>query len=414
MPHSTANSHPRPLGEWNRLRSTPNRWGDRYSILHAQATPLSLKSMRSIMKSIMTAQTEKWRKLRQQARALGLCITCRKTPSKGGGSVCEQCNERAKMHVVRMRLRRKEERRTMPGAQACEAAGDAARQQAAYDAASKHFEKAISLSSNRSEKARIAFKLACVIWESDRPHLATPWLTLAAKNYLATGSLSNAIDVIGGLGYQRWIDGRYNEGLQDCDWRAELLHELEEKQSPSLGNASRIREDIALDGSQFLVQTGRDDQAWAQLDLAKALAGTRRAATYYRVRGIYYANSGNVTQAFTNFRQSVEEGVSVPRDASLISSWHDYATYASELGHIRTAQTNFEQALMIARRRRIAWRIPYTMLRLAAHVLATGDYKRAEAYLKSANAHCMETPLLELLRAYVAVELARVAGDTTT
>jgi DNA-binding CsgD family transcriptional regulator len=71
-----------------------------------------------------------------------------------------------------------------------------------------------------------------------------------------------------------------------------------------------------------------------------------------------------------------------------------------------------ERALLVARERRIAWRIPYLTLRFAGLLVTIGDYQHARDLFVEANTYDTETPVLRVLRATVGIELARALDDS--
>jgi ATP/maltotriose-dependent transcriptional regulator MalT len=121
---------------------------------------------------------------------------------------------------------------------------------------------------------------------------------------------------------------------------------------------------------------------------------------------------GNAEVAFADFDRAVECAKQIPDGHRATMIWDTYASWAIALGRIDIARSCREHALLVARERRILWRIPYFTLCFADLLLTSGDYDHACELVADAMTYDYETPVLRVLLGTVGVMLAQALNDT--
>src|SRR5581483_1452121 len=166
--------------------------------------------------------------------------------------------------------------------------------------------------------------------------------------------------------------------------------------------------------ANYLVLLGRYEQATQQLSPENEPPDIEphSQSMYFRLKAILHALQGHTKKAFAGFDCSAKAASRLPDGSVASSGWDDYANYALELGRLDIARFCRERALFVARERRIAWRIPYTTLRLASLLIVIGDYNNAQHFHADAMSFDTETPILRVLKATVAIELGQMIEDT--
>jgi tetratricopeptide (TPR) repeat protein len=328
--------------------------------------------------------------------------------------VCDPCNVAAKARVLRTRERQKERQHNIIAAHAHEAAGDAAMERFAYVEAPAQFEHALAQNCTHEDEARLCEKIGLAIFYSARPDLATPWFERALEQCLATESLNGKVPYI--MSYlirQHWLESRTENDLTYAERARELaICAIGMPQQGVEGNEALIYPFDALVVNK-LVLLGRYEEAarfFVECECGNEERGV--GALYLAQRAILHATKGAATEAFADFDRAVEIARDRPDGYMTTVCWDDHANWAMALGRLDIARACRERALFVARERRIAWRIPYLTLRFANMLVTAGDYEHARDLVADAMTHDTETPILRVLKAIVAVELAHAIGDT--
>jgi DNA-binding CsgD family transcriptional regulator len=309
-----------------------------------------------------------------------------------------------------MRERQKSRQHHEKVAREHEAAGDAAMAQFAYVAACAKFELALAefsvgLGEDRhlaENEVRLCEKIGFTLFHGARPELATPWFERSLERCLASESLlEKALAAMLLLPRQYWLEARSADA-----------HSL----------AVRMREFAAT--SKDLVLARRANLvASSYLDgyeAGKLLASSnepvdeepRNRLELFRLRAIVSAQEGRAEQAFMEFDRAIDVAKQFDDGYSTTLNWDGYAEWATALGRIDIARACLERALLVARERRIIWRIPYLTLRFAHALIIQGDYDHAHSLVSDAFTYDLKTPILRVLMATVGVELAHAIGDT--
>jgi ATP/maltotriose-dependent transcriptional regulator MalT len=207
---------------------------------------------------------------------------------------------------------------------------------------------------------------------------------------------------------QRWLESRTDEALA-CSMRAhECALELGDTET-----AERINVSIA----SWLVLLGRYNEAQnyvppeTKADIISSDPAWVRADKFAQ-QAIILATQGNAPAAFTEFERAIDAAKELPDGYLATVIWDDYANWATALGRLDIARACRERALLVARERRVAWRIPYLTLRFADMLVTAGDYKHALDLLRDVLTYDTDTPVIRILLSIVGVETAVALQDT--
>src|SRR5581483_5249362 len=207
-----------------------------------------------------------------------------------------------------------------------------------------------------------------------RPEQATPWFEgeLALCQKADTSLLPY---VMRHLSHQRWLESRTPEAL-------ELLENARNCAKQFLPQRSTFYQRADTLSAQYLVLMGRSIEAAAFFAPGKYPRPSRSEKTisranYLNQQAVFFAVRGRAEEAFREFDKAVRDASRFADGYHLVAFQDDYATWAMALGRLDIARSRLEQALFIARERRIGWRIPYFTLRMADILIKSGDYARA-------------------------------------
>jgi DNA-binding CsgD family transcriptional regulator len=326
--------------------------------------------------------------------------------------------------VYSVRQRQKEQRRLATLARTYETTGDIARDRFVYAEATTQFEHALAQSSTVEDEVRLCEKIGRSIFYSARPDLATPWFERAVESCLSTESLrEKAPAIMLPLTTQYWLESRTVDSVI-CAKRARELAVLSSntaRENTSVAGAQRrnteerealIRHIDVLIANQ-LVLLGRYDEAAPLIsaDHEPGKDAPLARSSYLNQRAILYATRGYAERAFADFDLALESAKERSSGYMTTVIWDDYANWAMALGRLDIARACRERALLVARERRILWRIPYLTLRFASMLITVGDYEHARDLLIDAMTYDTETPAVRVLKTIAAVELAHTIGD---
>jgi ATP/maltotriose-dependent transcriptional regulator MalT len=272
----------------------------------------------------------------------------------------------------------------------------------AYIEASVQFERALAESQTVEDEVRLCEKIGHAIFYSARPDLATPWFERALERCQRSDVLRPRVpDILMHLPRQYWLASRTEDALA-CAERAKML---------ATSNALVRRANTLA--ANYFVLLGRYDEAAIRSSVEQEPGEEDFYARtlYLNQRAIVHATQGRGADAFTNFDRAVEASKELPDGYMATVTWDDYANWAMALGRLDVARACRERALLVARERRIAWRIPYLTLRFASMLVTAGDYAHAQDLVTDAMTYDTATPVLRVLKATVGVELARTMND---
>jgi len=355
------------------------------------------------------------RRRKAEARASGQCIVCLKAPARVRRTSCAACGTRAKMHVARMRQRRSLERQQHIHAQKVEIRGLAARQHLAYTEAIAQFEHALQQQTSVEDQARLCRRIGHAFSYTARPDLATPWFERALEHFLSsdeTHMLIGAAVVLEFLRSQCALECRTPVSLTYVN----QLFRIQEQLTRRLGmnyKKEQLHEWPNLLKVSYLKSLGYYTESLCELSAFTEPPENCPVPQvyYFRMRGNLLAYQGHAEATFQSFEKCIDIAKRFSRGSSITRAWTDYADCAMDLGQVHIAKDCRERALIIARERGMAWGVPHTLLRFAEFFITTGDYSRARNLFAEADTHNTETPLLQVLKATVGVELAVAAGD---
>ena len=345
--------------------------------------------------------------MRERARAAGLCSRCCKNAPKAQRSICDSCLVSTQYRVLRMRERRKEDRRQTLVAHNHEKRGDSYRRRLNHDLAVSHWKFALNRSTLKVDEARLAIKIATTLRYCAHPERATSWFeralelyhTIDATNALTTHALAN-------LQRQCWFESRTSAGFEYLDRITSII-----KQAPSDQLTSGYPCPHLL-RANILNRLGHYAEAAHEMSSSvKPTEETGDWIIYLRQIGILHACAGRARSALADFELSTESSSRFSRGRAVAEAWDDYAIWAMELGRLNLARDCSERSLVISREHRIIWHIPYSMLCLVSLLVKSGEYQRARSFLNDAMTYELETPLLCLLKTTAALELAYALGD---
>jgi DNA-binding CsgD family transcriptional regulator/tetratricopeptide (TPR) repeat protein len=300
-----------------------------------------------------------------------------------------------------MRERQKEQRRLDKIARSYEAAGDIAIARFAYIEAGSQFERALAESHTAEDEARLCEKIGLTLFYGARPDAATPWYERAVLQHCTDEK--KAIEIMVRLPRQYWLESRTVEGY-DVAMRAY-------ERAKALGEKSLVQR-ARLIASNYFIVLDRFDEAAPLLAFDEPVEDDPWIRNQWHLqRAIVEAAQGNAEAAFVDFDRAIEVAKQLPDGYQATSTWDEYANWAMALGRIDIARSCRERGLLVARERRIAWRIPHLTLRFAHMLVTIGDYEHARDLLADAMTYDAQTPALQVLKAIVAVELAQALGD---
>jgi ATP/maltotriose-dependent transcriptional regulator MalT len=308
-----------------------------------------------------------------------------------------------------MYARRRERRRIDAGARSMEAMGDTAVGRFAYIEAYAYYERALAQTDTAQDEVRLFEKIGHSLFYGARPDFATLWYERAIERCSKSEALQEPIpELLFRLTIQRWLESRTLEVPQLIERACELFG--------SFGNVGAIERGRAA-MSDYLILLGRYDEA---LRVSKEPRGALRLKDdshakqlnpHFKQMGVMCAVRGNADEAFRNFDRAVEFSKPLLDGYATTVTWDDYANCAMELGRVDIARVCREHALLVARERRISWRIPYLTLRFASLLITIGDYEHAKGLISDAMTYDTETPVLHVLCSTVRVTLALAVGD---
>ena len=96
------------------------------------------------------------------------------------------------------------------------------------------------------------------------------------------------------------------------------------------------------------------------------------------------AAQGDARAAYADFEVALRAARDISDGYLVTAIWDDYANWATALGDIASARVCRERALLVARERQIAWRVPYLTLRYASLLIVLGEYARAREFVADA------------------------------
>jgi DNA-binding CsgD family transcriptional regulator/tetratricopeptide (TPR) repeat protein len=347
---------------------------------------------------------------RRAARDRNTCVVCLRRPAIDSMTVCDSCNEQAKVRVRRWRRRKAEEiahRRTMLSQ---EAAGDFARARHAYPEALGQYDEALRSPVLRpDDESRLAEKYASAIFFGHEPEKARRWYERAIALHRSGGITTETADVVGTLllrlSRQYWLAAETVRALP-------LISE-----AIQLGTIARdenffARANLAM--AHYLILLGRHRAAVPFFDRSGSVRDEdlpEMRAVSHDQRAILYAAQGNREEAYRSFDAAVQAAKQLQDGYQITAVWDDYGIWAMALGDIETAQLCRERALFVARERHIAWRIAYLSLRYADLLLELEQYERARELVLEALTFDIETPSIKILTSAIGTRLASVLDD---
>jgi len=314
----------------------------------------------------------------------------------------------------RMRARKREQQRLDEVARGYEAAGDIAMKRFAYIEATAQFERALAESHSAEDEVRLCEKVGQSLFYGARPDFATAWFERALKlcdeahfseKHAATARRTS-LEILRLLPAQQWLESRTAEAL-DTSLRAraqavdegDILGAQHSDTSITVLLALLGRYDEAKNyASEHLQELGIEETSWVHSNRMICHA-------------ILWAMRGRMLPAFAEFERAIDAAKEIPDGYQTTNIWDDYANWAMVLGRVDVARGCRESALLVARERRIAWRIPYLTLRFANTLLITGEYDQARDLVRDALTYDTTTPAIRVLLSITGVELATTLGD---
>jgi len=300
----------------------------------------------------------------------------------------------------------RERRLNLADTKALEMAGDEATARWAYVEAQGLYEQAVAQGLlSRSQERNLCRKIGFSIRNGTRPERATSWFERSLQLYEPNDARTGAPGTWRYLAHQRWVEVRSGEIFESLTKAQNEFHLQDE--DPEFSTRTRALH------AYYLILLGRYNEATDYFSSGSKIRQdwTIGPAVCLNQRAISYAIKGEVDWAFHTFERAVEYSKGYLDGYYTATIWDDYATWASALGRLDLAQSNCERALLIARERRIGWRIPYLTLRLSEVSLKSGNIKRAHHLLLDALTYDTETPVLRLLRSAIALQLSHVLDD---
>ncbi len=313
-----------------------------------------------------------------------------------------------------MRQRRRERKQHDEIARGYEAAGDVAMSRFAYSEAEAQYERALAeLSnpgeaeiSNPEEEVRLCEKIGQTLFYGARPDLATPWFERVVDRCTAVESLHEVLPAaLQLLPRQRWLESRTSEALE-ASRQARAIAQT------SNDSAAIHRSDVSIASWLVLLGCYPEAETYVTPDINydEQLPSAARADSLAQ-RAIIAATQGKAAIAFADFDRAIDAAKELPDGYLATVIWDDYANWATALGRLDIARACRERALLVARERRVAWRIPYLTVRFAHMLLIAGDYERARDFIRDALTYDIETPVIRVLIAITGTELAVTLND---
>jgi len=312
-----------------------------------------------------------------------------------------------------MRERKKEQRRRARAALEHAAAAHAALQRSAYDEVIFEYQQAAAKADSIDDKAGYYFHTGIAYTYSSRPHLATPWLERAVEAAAKIGRYGHAASHIRYLARQPLIELRTPDALPLLE-RAHEYFALSDARKRKFPASFTQRTDAMISACFTLV--GRyeeaDERFW--MKRSPGVSDPTGRILYRNQRGILNAAHGRAEEAFSNFEIALRHSQDAVRGYYTTAVLDDYATWATALGRIDIARACYERALLVARDRRLMWRIPYFSFRLASLLIVMGNYNQARLLITDANSYDSETPVLRFLQIVVQLQLLLATEDSVT
>ncbi len=367
-------------------------------------SPRHVKNFRAISDS-SSPNGGRVQRRRELARSRGLCATCcvRKPPD--GNTICVECRDAAALRVRRARARAQDRRRSITLERDYEAAGNLALDRYAYPDAASHFERAVGQSQTAADEARLSERVAFALFYGTRPEHARPWLERAFDIYARHDeTFPEASRILLRLARQSWLESNTVEGLGRIREARNLAGATSDKRVV-------VRANLAI--AHYLVLLGRYDEAQQHLRTLRVSPreSPESRAILFNQRAIVRAAQGDARAAYADFEVALRAARDVSDGYLVTAIWDDYANWATALGDIASARVCRERALLVARERQIAWRVPYLTLRYASLLIVLGEYTRAREFVADAMTYDVATPALRVLLSIVGTELGLVVSD---
>ncbi|MGH7736382.1 MAG: helix-turn-helix transcriptional regulator [Candidatus Tyrphobacter sp.] len=325
-------------------------------------------------------------------------------------TVCEQCNEAAKVRVRASRLRMAEQTALRRTLLSHENAGDFARASHAYPEALSQYQAALESGTIApDDERRLCAKYAGVLFYGHAPERARPWIERCLASYRSAvpdpANASASAQLLLRLARQYWLEARTPAAIG-------LIADAIDTARSEGGGDLVGRANLQM--AHYCILLGKYAQGRSLLRRGCA-AGTASAPETRAVsidqRAILFAAQGDRVRAYEHFDRAVEAAKQLPDGYLVTSTWDDYGIWAMALGDIATAQLCRERALLVARQARIAWRIPYLSLRYAALLVELEQYDAARELVLDALTYGVTTPCVQILVCAIGTNLGCLLHD---
>jgi len=343
---------------------------------------------------------------RKRAHAAGLCITCCTERPEAKHSVCGACSAKATQRTLQRRAVIRKRTKVHRIVELHERAGNDAFARYFYEDAVRHFEEALKTPEiEDGDRERVFKRLASAVFLQGDVTNESPLLAHLWKSSVNTAEASEkTFETLKQIGQQCWLECRTEEVLPMI---ARMMEQTEANNDTLL--LKRLNGLMA----SYLVILGRYDEAASCFSAAstQAMNTTKEHDPHvpslsYFEQALYSTIIGRTDNARDYFERAVQAAQRGGNGFSISSTWEDYAWWAKNLGELDIAKAGYEQALFLARRHNIQWRISYLCLLYADLLAYMGYYERAHEYVFDALAHDVRAPKVAVVLAAVGIPIA--------
>jgi DNA-binding CsgD family transcriptional regulator len=317
---------------------------------------------------------------------------------------CDDCSAAIKSYVAEMRKRRKTRHNLLRAVSEYEAAGTLAVERFAYVEAIAQFERALAGGPTPADEVRLCKKIGLAMFFGARPDFATPSYLRAIEICKTTPALvSSAPVLLNLLGQLKMLELLTQEALEICSDARQLAIDTDNRIDVRHAN-------IIL--SQLHIDTGQLHNVHPYIN--KPVRGEATSVTQtgdWLVAARMSASSGRASAAFSNFEKALTAAKEIQDGSYATTVWDEYANCAVELGRLDLSRNCRENALFVARERRIMSRMPYLSVRMASTHLLCGEYAQARDLIRDALTYDTVLPITRVLLSAVGVKAGLILGD---
>jgi DNA-binding CsgD family transcriptional regulator/tetratricopeptide (TPR) repeat protein len=291
-----------------------------------------------------------------------------------------------------------------------ERAGDRAIEKHFYEDAAEYYREALSAQTmDPADRLRLSEKIGRAFFLSGDPDAANPWFDRVLAAYLADPKdAAESVKILFQITRQLSLD---------CKSEAMLPVLVQAIQIAGASGDTRLCKLANLRMAGCLHELGRDEEAAEILRVAGHVTEGDDASlrSYYLSRcATAAAVGGKAEDAYEAFELAIQLAKNDLDPYRITVVWGAYAAIAQELGDSNRAKACYEQALLVARQYRIAWRIPMLSLGYADLLACMGQHHTAHEYLLEALSYDTRAPDVDVSFVCVGIPIALQVRDELT